>query len=40
MLFKDLLPETFIILDTEYTSWEGSQKRNWSKKMNIWNWFK
>ena len=32
MLFKDLLPETFIILDTEYTSWEGSQKRNWSKK--------
>ena len=32
MLFKDLLPETFIILDTEYTSWKGSQERNWSRK--------
>lgn len=32
MLFKDLLPDTFIILDTEYTSWKGSQERNWSKK--------
>ena len=32
MLFKDLLPDTFIILDTEYTSWKGSQERNWSKE--------
>ena len=32
MLFKDLLPDTFIILDTEYTSWKGSQERNWSRK--------
>ena len=26
----DLLPEKFIIFDTEYTAWEGSQKRGWS----------
>ena len=26
----DLLPEKFIIFDTEYTAWEGSQERNWS----------
>ena len=25
-----LLPKEFIIFDTEYTSWEGSEKRNWS----------
>lgn len=24
------LPETFIIFDTEFTSWEGSMERNWS----------
>ena len=28
--FFDLLPEKFIIFDTEYTAWEGSQERNWS----------
>lgn len=28
--FFDKLPETFIIFDTEYTSWEGSQERNWN----------
>ena len=28
--FFDLLPEKFIIFDTEYTAWEGSQQRNWS----------
>ena len=26
------LPNEFIIFDTEYTSWEGSLKRNWSNK--------
>ena len=25
--FFDLLPEKFIIFDTEYTAWEGSQER-------------
>ena len=25
------LPETFCILDTEFTAWEGSQENNWSK---------
>jgi inhibitor of KinA sporulation pathway (predicted exonuclease) len=25
-----LLPKSFIIFDTEYTSWEGSQEREWS----------
>lgn len=25
-----LLPKSFIIFDTEYTSWEGSQERKWS----------
>ena len=29
--FFDLLPEKFIIFDTEYTAWEGSQERNWSR---------
>jgi inhibitor of KinA sporulation pathway (predicted exonuclease) len=24
------LPSKFILLDTEYTAWEGSQERNWS----------
>ena len=24
------LPETFVIFDTEFTSWLGSQQRNWS----------
>lgn len=24
------LPDTFIIFDTEYTAWEGSQERDWS----------
>ena len=28
--FFDLLPEKFIIFDTEYTSWEGSVKRSWN----------
>ena len=28
-LFKSL-PDTFIIFDTEFTSWEGSRERNWS----------
>lgn len=27
--FFNKLPETFIIFDTEFTSWEGSQERNW-----------
>jgi len=30
-LFKSL-PDTFIIFDTEFTSWEGSRERNWSDK--------
>ena len=25
------LPNKFVILDTEYTSWEGSMRRNWSE---------
>lgn len=25
------LPDEFIIFDTEFTAWEGSMKRNWSK---------
>ena len=28
-LFKSL-PETFIIFDTEFTAWKGSQERDWS----------
>ena len=27
-LFKSL-PETFIIFDTEFIAWEGSQERDW-----------
>ena len=27
-----ILPETFIIVDTEFTSWDGSQERNWSEE--------
>lgn len=26
------LPETFVIFDTEYTSWEGSLERDWSNE--------
>ncbi len=26
------MPHRFILWDTEYTAWEGSQKRNWSRK--------
>jgi inhibitor of KinA sporulation pathway (predicted exonuclease) len=29
---KLTLPNIFIIFDTEYTAWEGSQERNWSGK--------
>ena len=25
------LPETFCLIDTEYTAWEGSQETKWSK---------
>ena len=25
------LPKKFVIYDTEFTSWKGSQERNWSK---------
>ena len=28
--FFDKLPDTFIIYDTEFTAWEGSQEREWS----------
>ena len=28
--FFDKLPDTFIIFDTEFTAWEGSQERKWS----------
>ena len=24
------LPPTIVLLDTEYTTWEGAQDRNWS----------
>lgn len=24
------LPEQFVLFDTEYTGWEGSQERGWS----------
>ena len=27
--FFDKLPDTFIIFDTEFTAWEGSQERKW-----------
>ena len=27
--FFDKLPDTFIIFDTEFTAWEGSQEREW-----------
>lgn len=27
--YYNKLPETFIIFDTEFTSWKGSQERNW-----------
>lgn len=26
-----ILPDEFIIFDTEYTAWEGSNERNWSE---------
>ena len=26
----DKLPDTFIIFDTEFTAWEGSQERKWT----------
>ena len=26
----DHLPQSLIIYDTEYTSWQGSQERDWS----------
>ena len=29
---KFTLPKEFIIFDTEFTSWQGSQERNWSDK--------
>jgi inhibitor of KinA sporulation pathway (predicted exonuclease) len=28
--FFDKLPDTFIIFDTEFTAWKGSQERKWS----------
>uniref|UniRef100_A0A6C0CQQ1 Exonuclease domain-containing protein n=1 Tax=viral metagenome TaxID=1070528 RepID=A0A6C0CQQ1_9ZZZZ len=30
--FFEKLPETFIIFDTEFTAWEGSQERSWSSE--------
>ena len=32
MDYKFFIPDNFILLDTEYTSWEGSQQRRWSLK--------
>jgi len=29
---KKKIPNEFIIFDTEFTSWKGSQERNWSGK--------